>query len=92
MRAATYRAMAVIRPSNTRTVHGLRSGTPLLQNSSSAAECCDHLADTYDAALLGGGMDAPDQMPAGSVKAFRNELGHCIGWCQHDVARHGEKA
>ena len=82
---------ASIRPSNTRTVHGLR-GAFLGQSSSSAAEFADCLADVSNAAITGGGMDAPDLMPAGSVKAFRHESGRCIGWCQRDVLRGGRAA
>ena len=82
---------ASIRPSNTRTVHGLR-GAVTWQNSSSAAEFADHLVDICDAVITGGGMDAPDLMPAGSVKAFRHESGRCIGWCQRHVLRGGRAA
>ena len=77
---------ASIRPSNTRTVHGLR-GAFLEQSSCSAAEFADHLADVSSAAVSGGGMDAPDLMPAGSIKAFRNKSGRCVGWCQRDIPR-----
>ena len=82
--------IASIRPSNTRTVHGLRSAVPW-QNSSSAAEFADYLVDVSNAAITGGGMDAPDLMPAGSVKAFSHP-GARFSWCQRDVLRGGGAA
>ena len=83
--------VAAIRPSNMRTAHSLLGGGTTHTLSVSAVACVEELhTDPYGAAVSGSGMDAPDLMPAGSVKAFPSYLGvHAVGFCQRDVLRAG---
>lgn len=80
-----------IRPANMRTSHGLRGNNISGQMSVSSVACVeDVLADPYQARESGAGMDAPSNMPAGSVKAFfseRNGAKHYCGFCQRTAER-----
>lgn len=90
MAAHILNLVAAIRPSNMRTVHRLRlSGQGIGEHSTSAAQCAeDSLADPWGARASGGGMDAPDELPAGSVKAFVGmHSSRAIGFCQRDAMR-----
>ena len=93
MAAHILNLVAAIRPSNMRTVHRLRElGIGELgigEHSTSAARCAeDFLADPWGARASGGGMDAPDELPAGSVKAFVGmHSSRAIGFCQRDAMR-----
>lgn len=77
--------MLNIRPANMRITTGLH-GTLTV----SAAFCVEELlADPDMVRETGAGMDAPDWMPAGSIKAFfaPPEMKKLIGFCQREVKR-----
>lgn len=81
-----------IRPANMRITHGLQfPGANRIAMSVSAVECIeDSLADPQQARESGAGMDAPEQLPTASLKAFFQEIGlslSCIGICQRTVQR-----
>lgn len=85
-----------IRPANMRTVHHVRycEERPYLRAgySVSAVQCVEttHI-DPFNTAASGSGMDAPEHLPVGSIKAFfdGDDLSgwHCIGFCQRTVER-----
>jgi hypothetical protein len=75
----------MIRPANMRTVRGIAGGY-----SVSAVRCVEDIhLDHYGTAASGSGMDAPDDLPAGSIKAWFNppEMARYIGHCQRTVTR-----
>lgn len=91
-----------IRPANMRRVIGLCchrkanifSDVRWASFNTSAALCMfGLLSDPTDAALSGGGMDAPDDLPTGSVKAFFDTLPSgskiVVGYCQRTTTRPG---
>lgn len=89
---------AKIRPSNMRGCHGLRTigedGRTLNKNLSvPSAFCTDEFLDPHGYAFSGFGMDAPDMLDAGSVKAFFTRTGknendlRCFGFCQCEASR-----
>lgn len=95
-----HQMMADIRPANMRLVHGLNSlgmrGRHIHAYSASAAESrTDDRFGQFDpthAAVLGAGMDAPTELPTGSVKAFIHESHRrAIGFCQRTTTRPGEQ-
>lgn len=77
--------IAKIRPSNMRITTGLR-----VVISVSAAECVEEtLSDPNLVRESGSGMDAPEWIPAGSVKAWFEppRMRNLIGFCQREVKR-----
>ncbi|MBR8376502.1 hypothetical protein KDW20_12010 [Burkholderia cenocepacia] len=59
-----------IRPANMRTSHGLHGPKYRYGYSVSSVQCVEEtLADNHDVRVSGGGMDAPEDIPTGSVKA-----------------------
>ena len=58
-----------IRPANPRTVHGLRSSRLGAISVSAGAAFEDTHADPFGYRLTGMGMDAPEDIPLGSLKA-----------------------
>jgi len=81
-----------IRPANMRRTHGLQFPSfPGGTMTVSAVACVeDALADPIQARESGAGMDAPEELPTGSVKAFFNghdNARHCIGHCQRTTNR-----
>lgn len=78
-----------IRPANMHLTHGLRGS--IVDMSVSAASCIeDTLADSQMVRESGAGMDAPEDLPVGSVKAFFNESNgskFCFGFCQRTTSR-----
>lgn len=89
--------MQKIRPANMRTTHGIRhqeAGNSFARRgySVSAVQCVeDQHLDHLDTASSGSGMDAPVELPIGSVKAFfsRNSSNALVafGHCQRTVPR-----
>lgn len=89
--------MKIIRPANMRTTHGIQhasgsSTLPWRGYSVSAVQSVeDHHLDHLGVAASGSGMDAPDDLPVGSVKAFFNRTpGDALvafGFCQRTVER-----
>lgn len=88
-------ALSRLRPANMRTVHGLRHTHPrgCLGLSVSSAECVEELlADPWMCRETGAGMDAPQDMPTGSIKAFFGDNGYgqqtrFFGLCQRTTGR-----
>jgi hypothetical protein len=89
--------MQRIRPANMRTTHGIQhleggSALPTRGYSVSAVQCVEgeHL-DHLGVAASGGGMDAPEELPIGSVKAFFREHSSggrtAFGFCQRTAQR-----
>lgn len=81
-----------IRPANMRVTHGIRNFRRLIVDLSvSAVECVEEtLADPLMVRESGSGMDAPEDIPTGSVKAFFSEKGeskYCFGFCQRTTTR-----
>lgn len=90
------------RPANMRLTHGLRYphvdylnrvGMPY---SVASVECVeDLLIDSWYARESGAGMDAPPELPIGSVKAFftdtngNKQYNVAFGFCQRTVTRKG---
>jgi hypothetical protein len=69
---AQKRARLNFRPANMRTVHGVRIDGEFRRDthSVSCVQCVeDHLLDAQFVRESGGGMDAPEELPLGSVKA-----------------------
>ncbi|PTE02674.1 hypothetical protein [Pandoraea apista] len=66
------------RPANMRTVHGIRHENRHIQSYSvSCVECVeDRLLDESFVRISGAGMDAPDDLPIGSVKACFSDIGY----------------
>jgi hypothetical protein len=94
--AVTYALAGTIRPANMRTTHGIRGEQDSRWRYSVSAVRCveDALADDQFVRVSGGGMDAPEEMPVGSVKAFfrwqdsglsGNDI--AIGFCQRTTKR-----
>lgn len=85
--------VARIRPANMRSTHGLRMENSKLTYSTPAVLCVEgRFCDTWDCAHTGSGMDAPEDIPTGSVKAFfenngSNNYTRCFGFCQRTVRR-----
>lgn len=90
--------MIKIRPANMRTVHGIRHPEPSPRNrpySVSTVQCMENRTlDHLQIRETGAGMDAPEDLPVGSVKAFFDCTIHglCpvivnIGHCQRTVSR-----
>jgi hypothetical protein len=84
----------MIRPANMRTTHGVRHPCPkvLRGYSVSAVQCVeDILLDHFATAISGSGMDAPVNLPVGSVKAFFNitpgDALIAFGFCQRTTVR-----
>ena len=76
-----------MRPANMRITHGLRFNL-----SVSNVECVeDKLINPWMVRETGAGMDAPAELPTGSVKAFFTELSggrkHCFGFTQRTTPR-----
>ncbi|MCA8324063.1 hypothetical protein [Burkholderia cepacia] len=62
--------LPAIRPANMRTAHGLRDPKYRHGSSVSCVWCLEEThADNHNVRLSGGGMDAPEDIPIGSVKA-----------------------
>lgn len=81
-----------IRPANMRTAHGLRSLGQFSLSVSAAHVTEDTLADPHGVAASGSGLDAPEDLPTGSVKAFFTDHGtgqfrHVFGFCQRTTRR-----
>lgn len=80
-----------IRPANMHVVHGFRRDCDGWNYSVSAAECVEGtLADPNHFRETGSGMDAPDEIPCGSVKAWFDtytpgRLSRLIGWHLREV-------
>lgn len=92
----TYALASSIRPANMRTTHGIRGEQESRWHYSvSAVRCVEEtLADDQFVRESGGGMDAPEDIPVGSVKAFFNwqEPGVsgryvAFGFCQRTARR-----
>ncbi len=80
-------AISVIYPTNMRTAHGLRSIADVISVSAVRRVEDIHL-DPFFFASSGSGMDAPEELPAGSIKAFvSGNTPVCIGFCQRTIAR-----
>jgi len=80
----------MIRPANMRTSHGLRPVLIVSMSVSSAMCIEDELADPLMVRESGAGMDAPEEIPVGSVKAFFSEVRgskYCFGFCQRTTTR-----
>jgi len=91
-----YALAKAIRPANMRTVHGIRDEEgSRWQYSVSVVQCVEEtLHDGQLVRISGGGMDAPEDLPTGSVKAFfswhdSGLSGHyfATGFCQRTAAR-----
>jgi hypothetical protein len=87
------------RPANMRTVHGIRSDVTNYDgsyredraHSVSVALCVEEtLLDGQFVRISGGGMDAPEDLPLGSVKAMFDCDGRTrTGICQRTYKRRG---
>jgi hypothetical protein len=89
-RRIVYRLADAIRPANMRTVHGIRiEGNPRLGYSVSAVRCVeDKLVDDHYVRVTGGGLDAPEDLPIGSVKVMFDSDGRRVtGICQRTSRR-----
>lgn len=91
-----------VRPANMRRTHGLRyihsdylmrSSMP---HSAASVGCVEELLiDPWYARESGAGMDAPCDIPVGSVKAFFTDINRdhiyntAFGFCQRTTARKG---
>lgn len=84
-----------IRPANMRTVHGVMSPNEWFDayqarravHSVSAVMATEEvLVDPRQCAASGSGMDAPEEIPTGSVKAFFNKR-VAFGLCQRTTPR-----
>jgi len=68
------RAALNFRPANMRTVHGIRDADEFRRSGTHSVSCVrcveDRLVDAQFVRESGGGMDAPDDLPIGSVKAM----------------------
>ena len=88
-----------IRPANMRTVHGIMNPNEPSgmftrkrgEHSVSAVMVTEEvLADPLQCSATGSGMDAPEDLPTGSVKAFFKETCNskvAFGFCQRTTAR-----
>jgi hypothetical protein len=92
------RARFNFRPANMRTVHGIRNDDEYRRtgdHSVSCVECVEnYLFDGHFVRESGGGLDAPEDLPRGSVKAmFVDETNgvssfkRMTGICQRTYAR-----
>lgn len=80
--------VSLIRPAHMRTTHGIGSGGG--DYSVSAVMVIeDVLLDHFGTASSGSGMDAPEDLPIGSIKAFfyPPEMRQCFGFCQRTITR-----
>lgn len=79
------------RPANMRRAHGIKSDDrPYSVAASISTE--DYLLDHLGTAASGSGMDAPEDIPIGSVKAFFDRSRgsgkeECFGFCQRTITR-----
>lgn len=91
-----------IRPTNMHLVHGIRDLTPVADlfaddltrnpySCSATMVADDRRYDPFMAAESGAGMDAPSELPTGSIKAFfeYDENGRKVvfGFCQRTEQR-----
>lgn len=82
-----------IRPANMRRTHGLQTKDGRFSLSvSSTAYAEERLSDPWMCRESGTGMDAPGDIPTGSVKAFfgndgNNNYTRCFGFCQRTTER-----
>ena len=81
-----------IRPANMRVSHGINSDMgPYSVAASRFTE--EYLLDHFGTAASGSGMDAPEELPVGSVKAFfdpSRQTGTylCFGFWQRTIPRY----
>lgn len=79
--------LPAIRPANMRTSHGMHDPKYRHGYSVSAAWCVEEThADDHNVRVSGGGMDAPEEIPVGSVKACFWD-GRLTGLIQRTVSR-----
>jgi hypothetical protein len=87
---ADSRARLDFRPANMRTVHGIRDDDEFRRSGDHSVSCVrcaeDRLIDGQFVRESGGGMDAPEDLPLGSVKALLDER-RLIGVCQRTYKR-----
>lgn len=82
-----------IRPANMRVTHGLHAARSVIDLSVASAACVEgRLSDPFMVRESGAGMDAPEEIPTGSVKAFFaavdiNDAKYCFGQCQRTMGR-----
>lgn len=80
-----------IRPANMRRTRGLQTKDGRFCLSVSSVACVEEsLVDPWGIREGGAGMDAPEDIPTGSVKAFFTESNgskYCIGFCQRTTPR-----
>lgn len=90
------RANLNFRPANMLTVHGIRDEGEIRngfgRHSVSCVQCIEAmLHDGYFVRISGGGMDAPEDLPLGSVKAMffddHNGRKQRTGLCQRTYSR-----
>lgn len=83
--------VAGIRPANMRLTRGLRVANGKTTYSTPTAMCVEgRYFDAWGCASTGAGMDAPEDIPTGSVKAFFENDGNgtrCFGFCQRTFLR-----
>lgn len=80
---------STIRPANMRVTHGIHQANSRPYSVSATIHTEDYHLDHLGTAASGSGMDAPENAPTGSIKAFFNppEMRTCIGMLQRTTEK-----
>jgi hypothetical protein len=78
-----------IRPANMRVTHGIHQHRSRPYSVSATIHTEETHVDHYGTAASGSGMDAPETLPTGSIKAFFSppNMKTCIGFCQRTTEK-----